>query len=268
MKNSNLLISIITVVYNGEKFLEKTIKSVINQSYQNIEYIVIDGGSTDGTIDIIKKYKDRIDYWVSEKDDGIYDAMNKGLERASGDFVNFMNGGDTFYDKSVLEKIISFISMVDNNKIAYFGRAEVVSRYCSWFHPSKSIDKSDIDKWLEKNAPNHQALFFPKTFYDSERYDLNLTIFADADYKNRMKKQGRFKFMDLIVCKFEFGGVSSEFSSYRDVKIMMREALKMGFKDGELLHSIKRIAVYNIKYISRKLLKEETYLKIIEKIRN
>ena len=99
------LISIITVVFNGEKYLEETIQSVINQTYSNVEYIIIDGGSSDGTLDIIKKYEERIDYWVSEKDKGIYDAMNKGIDVASGEWINFMNAGDGFYADDVLDKI-------------------------------------------------------------------------------------------------------------------------------------------------------------------
>jgi cellulose synthase/poly-beta-1,6-N-acetylglucosamine synthase-like glycosyltransferase len=88
------LISIVTVVYNGEAFLEETILSVINQAYDNVEYIIIDGGSTDRTIDIIKKYEDKLDYWISESDDGIYDAMNKGIDLVTGEWVNFVNSSD------------------------------------------------------------------------------------------------------------------------------------------------------------------------------
>ncbi len=89
------LITVITVVYNGAKYLEDTIKSVINQTYPNVEYIIIDGGSTDGTIDIIKKYEDYIDYWVSEPDRGIYDAMNKGWSLANDDSrILFLGAGD------------------------------------------------------------------------------------------------------------------------------------------------------------------------------
>jgi glycosyltransferase involved in cell wall biosynthesis len=98
MTNKKPLITIITVVYNGEKHLEQTIKSVINQNYKNIEYIIIDGVSTDGTLDIIKKYEEYIDYWVSEPDEGIYDAMNKGIGLANGEFINFMNADDWFVD--------------------------------------------------------------------------------------------------------------------------------------------------------------------------
>ena len=107
------LISIITVVFNGEKYLEETIQSVINQTYSNVEYIIIDGGSSDGTLDIIKKYEERIDYWVSEKDRGIYDAMNKGIDVASGKWLNFMNGGDEFYDNKVIENIFKNCSYED-----------------------------------------------------------------------------------------------------------------------------------------------------------
>ena len=90
----NPLITIITVVFNNKKFLEKTIKSVLGQNYQNIEYIIIDGGSTDGTLNIIKKYNKRINFWVSENDKGIYDAFNKGLKHATGDLIGFVNSDD------------------------------------------------------------------------------------------------------------------------------------------------------------------------------
>ena len=91
------LISIITVVFNGEKYLEETIQSVINQTYPNVEYIIIDGGSTDGTLDIIKKYEDKIDYWVSEKDDGMYEAIHKGFMLSTGEIYSWLNADDKYY---------------------------------------------------------------------------------------------------------------------------------------------------------------------------
>ena len=105
MRNEYPKISIVTVVYNGEETIEETILSVKNLSYSNVEYIIIDGGSTDETLNIIKKYEDKIDYWISEKDNGIYDAMNKGIKKATSEFVIFMNGGDTFFDENVLANI-------------------------------------------------------------------------------------------------------------------------------------------------------------------
>ncbi len=111
------LMSIITVVFNGEKFLEQTIQSVINQTYKNIEYIIIDGGSTDGTLDIIKKYKDKIDYWASEKDEGIYDAMNKGIKVAKGKYLAFINADD-WYEDNALNHVFSAYSQ--NQNIDFF----------------------------------------------------------------------------------------------------------------------------------------------------
>lgn len=104
-KETDTLISIVTVSYNAVLTIEQTILSVINQTYPNVEYIIIDGGSTDGTVDIIKKYEDKIAYWVSEPDKGIYDAMNKGGLKATGDFIQFLNAGDWFENEYVIEKI-------------------------------------------------------------------------------------------------------------------------------------------------------------------
>ncbi|MEM6725896.1 MAG: glycosyltransferase family 2 protein, partial [Bacteroidota bacterium] len=104
MKHS---ISVITVVYNGKDLLEGTIKSVINQTYPHIEYVMVDGNSKDGTQEIIQQYADRIDQWISEPDKGLYDAMNKGLRMATGDFVLFMNAGDEFRNPDVLEKVFA-----------------------------------------------------------------------------------------------------------------------------------------------------------------
>jgi len=100
------LVTVITVVSNGAQRLEDTIRSVLNQSYDNVEYIVIDGGSTDGTLELIGKFGDAIDYWVSEPDSGVYDAMNKGLDAASGEWVNFMNAGDAFCSKQSIANTV------------------------------------------------------------------------------------------------------------------------------------------------------------------
>jgi len=103
------VVSIITIVFNDVKHIEGTIFSVINQGYHNIEFIIIDGGSNDGTIDIIKKHSTKFSYWKSEPDNGIYEAMNKGLRAASGDFVWFINSGDQIYEKNTIEKLVACI---------------------------------------------------------------------------------------------------------------------------------------------------------------
>ena len=106
-------LSIITINYNNFEGLNRTLKSVINQNLKNFEYIVIDGGSTDGSKELIEKYADKISYWVSEPDRGIYHAMNKGIVKASGEYLLFMNSGDLFYNNFILNEVIDDISKYD-----------------------------------------------------------------------------------------------------------------------------------------------------------
>lgn len=113
------LISVITVSYNAKNCIEETIRSVIDQTYENIEYIIIDGGSTDGTIDVIKKYENKICKWISEPDKGIYDAMNKGINLATGEWINFMNCGDSFCSNHIIQLIVENISNNINSNIIY-----------------------------------------------------------------------------------------------------------------------------------------------------
>ena len=105
-------LSVITINYNNRDGLRKTIESVVNQTCRDFEYIIIDGGSTDGSVDVIKQYADRIDYWVSEPDKGIYHAMNKGIAVAHGEYLNFMNSGDCFYESTVVENVLQLKDMV------------------------------------------------------------------------------------------------------------------------------------------------------------
>ena len=105
--------SIITVNYNNREGLKRTIESVIHQTFRDFEFIVIDGGSTDSSAEVLKAYDEHISYWVSEKDNGIYDAMNKGIRKATGDYLNFMNSGDCFYDDDVLRNVTAYASDAD-----------------------------------------------------------------------------------------------------------------------------------------------------------
>lgn len=119
------LISIITVVFNGAGYIEKTIRSIIGQSFENFEYIIIDGGSTDGTVDIIRDYESSISYWISENDLGIYDAMNKAQQFAVGDFLWFINAGDEISDMNILMDL----SLVAHRNIDYFySETKIINR--------------------------------------------------------------------------------------------------------------------------------------------
>jgi glycosyltransferase involved in cell wall biosynthesis len=194
-------VSIITIVWNDAKGLEKTIQSVIHQTYENIEYIIIDGGSTDATVDIIKKYKNKIDYWVSEKDKGIYDAMNKGIQAATGTWVNFMNAGDTFVDNEVLEKI-NFESF--KNDILVYGKKLQNNKIINPL-PIKVLEVGEIHA-------NHQSMFFNKYLLENElKYDLQYKIYADYELVNKiyLKYPKQNVFIDQLIADFEGGGVSS-----------------------------------------------------------
>ncbi|MCT7539702.1 glycosyltransferase [Aliarcobacter cryaerophilus] len=196
------LISIITVVFNGEKYLEDTIQSVINQTYGNVEYIIIDGGSTDATLDIIKKYEDKIDYWVSEKDRGIYDAMNKGIDVASGVWINFMNAGDSFYDEKVLKNIF-YRKSFENIDVIY-GDHNVI-------YPSKTrIAKAGMIKNIWKGSQFcHQASFISSKVHKENKFNLSNRIGADFEFFYKLYSLGRsFRYIDLIIANYSAGGLS------------------------------------------------------------
>lgn len=219
------LISILTVVYNGEDILEQTIKSVISQSYDNIEYIIIDGGSTDKTLDVVKKYEDKIDYWISEKDSGLYYAMNKGSKLCSGDFINFLNAGDIILST---ENILAYVNKITNLDHVYYSRVEVTSESVSWIYPSFST--LDFNDWLKRNLPNHQTMLFPKSFYKNFEYDTRLSIGADDDYKLSALKEKKFEFVDLKYVCFKRDGLSSNHKSFKLLKTRVKESFIRNYK--------------------------------------
>jgi len=200
------LVSIITVVRNGEKYLEQTIKSVIYQTYDNVEYIIIDGGSTDGTLDIIRKYDDKIAYWVSEPDDGLYDAMNKGSNIASGDYALYLNAGDYFYQNDTVQQSMHHGLDRDKYPLLICGKAIVAINnelIDDWILPVS-------ERWINKYDPHHQATFIGSHIYKKVPYRF---LFAGGDYEFwlRVRKLGLFqvKHTDTIVSVFRMGGIST-----------------------------------------------------------
>lgn len=202
-KIDNPIISIITVSYNAIDTIEETICSVINQTYPNIEYIIIDGGSTDGTVDIIKKYQNNIAYWVSESDKGIYDAMNKGIKQASGEWINFMNSGDIFYEKDIISKVCAGIN--SDTDVVY---GDTLLKY-SWGMIEKKAS-SLID--MEKHLPfSHQSCLIKLSLMKKYFYDLQYRICADYNFFYSLyKRKGCFQYIPLIFSVYEAEeGVSS-----------------------------------------------------------
>jgi putative colanic acid biosynthesis glycosyltransferase len=166
------LVSVITVVRNGEKHIEKAIQSVIHQTYRNTEYILVDGLSTDSTLDIIRKYEDRIAYWVSERDSGIYDAMNKGVLLATGDWVYFLGADDFLLNPAVLEAVFS-----TSHHFAAFDLVVGTVYYTDGRRFGSNLSFPIIFR----NTCHHQGAFYRRSLFKDFKYDPRLSIMADYE---------------------------------------------------------------------------------------
>jgi glycosyltransferase involved in cell wall biosynthesis len=203
--NSHLKISVVTVCYNAASTLENTILSVLHQTYSNIEYIIIDGGSTDGSVEIIKKYSNRLFYWISEPDKGIYDAMNKGGLKATGDFIQFLNSGDILYNAEVLSNVAKKI--LDSKCDVIYGDMVYV-RNCGHFL-AKPLP---INKFDSTFPIFHPSTFVSTSIFKELLFDVNYRIAADFDFLRKVYYKG-FKFSylnkDPLVIFDAIDGVSS-----------------------------------------------------------
>lgn len=185
----HLKFSVITVVLNGEKVIEDTIRSVIGQNYSDLEYIIIDGGSSDRTLDIVNKYKSAIHCLISEKDKGIYEAMNKGVQRASGDYFNFMNAGDYFVNMNTLAEASQIL--IQQKPLIACG--DVVLKYPDGF---RRINRAHVS--LYDMPTYHQAIFFSnEVFRLYGGYDIHYMLSADFDIWQRVYLNNRDKILLL-----------------------------------------------------------------------
>ena len=199
------LISVVTVVYNGAATLEQTIRSVLGQTYGNVEYIIIDGGSTDGTLDIIRKYGDRIDFWQSGPDGGIYDAMNKGLHHINGDWYIFLGSDDRFYGYNTIKETVPYLR---DNKIIY---GDVILVPCNI--------RYNVDTSLSSIIINNicqQSIFYPKVIRRIP-FNTEYTLLADYDLNLRLlsNPENEFLHIDKIISFYSIDGSSS---TKRDIK--------------------------------------------------
>ena len=202
----NPKISIVTVCYNAVETIESTILSVINQTYENIEYIIIDGGSADGTVEIIRKYSNKISFWVSEPDNGIYDAMNKALDHVTGEWVNFMNSGDSFVNENVLQIVFGNGSNHEQAKVLY-GKSIIEYRWGTY-----EVTPCKIDKITTGMIFVHQSSFVRSAYQKSHKFNLKYTIAADyAMFKELYDENPRsFEYVPITVAVFDAkNGISS-----------------------------------------------------------
>ncbi len=206
-----MIVSIITAVLNNKELIEYCIKSVINQTYQNIEYIIIDGGSTDGTIEVMKRYEDKITKWISEPDKGIYDALNKGIKLASGEIIGFLHADDVYANDEVIEKVANVF--IKYNVDSCYGDLQYV-------------DKNNTDKIIRywKSQPYRDGLFrkgwmppHPTFFVKREVYEkygfFNTDFKIAADYELMLRFFEKHKittyYIPEVLIKMRLGGVSN-----------------------------------------------------------
>lgn len=208
MSNKNKL-SIITICYNVKDEIERTCQSIVNQTNQNFEWIVVDGGSTDGTLDILNKYKDRMNIFISEPDTGIYNAMNKGITRATGEFLNFMNGGDCFASTFVID---DFLKQDTNNvDVLYGNRNFIVSNGNSWMN---TFPEELSKLYFYNHCINHQSSFIRRSLFDKYGlYNEQYKIISDWEKWIVFIINGCvFKHWNYVVANFYDGGVGSTLS--------------------------------------------------------
>ena len=193
-------ISIITVSYNAVSTIEETILSVIKQSYVNIEYIIIDGGSTDGTLDIIKKYQSKISYWVSEHDNGIYDAMNKGIAYATGDWIYFL-GADDLLVRDIINKVYPYLNLKQG---IVYGNVYMIGKQKKYDGKLSSL------MLVTRNIP-HQATFYSKKIFCNYSYNLEYVYLADYYLNLQCWKDPNivFKYIPLTIAIYNDTSVSS-----------------------------------------------------------
>jgi glycosyltransferase involved in cell wall biosynthesis len=209
-------LSIITINFNNADGLRKTIESIVNQTFTDYEYIVIDGGSTDGSVDIIRQYADRISFWISEPDSGIYNAMNKGIKAAKGEYCLFMNSGDTIYSNSVLHKVfeLEFTSdIITGNMLKQFPNRKTYLDKGAGFSVQKNRRQLTLLDFYKGGNLNHQATFIKRSLFEKYGlYDERWKIASDWKFfMQSIAISGEtIQYIDLTVSRFDMTGISSE----------------------------------------------------------
>lgn len=200
-----MIISVITINYNNRDGLLKTIRSVISQTWRSVEFIIIDGGSTDGSVEIIKQYINDIDFWVSEPDKGIYHAMNKGIDQAHGEYCLFLNSGDILHDNKVLERIIGDLT----TDVVIGAIKKATSGYVKRLNLREPL--ALLDFWFENPIP-HQSTFIRRSVCARVRYDESLRIAGDLKFFLQIIVMNgcSHRSSDCIVADFDETGISSQ----------------------------------------------------------
>lgn len=238
--------SIITVNYNNRDGLRKTIESVIHQTYRDFEYIVIDGGSTDGSIEVLKDYDEHITYWISEPDKGIYNAMNKGIAIATGEYLNFMNSGDCFYASNVLENVSKY--NYDTDFIV--GKDYHFNEKLQKGHASIQPPRTTMIHFFVATL-DHQSSFIRRNLFIDSPYDEKYRLVSDWIFftEKIVKEQKQVQFIPEIICRREEGGISEQQQEKNKIEIndYLHFFLPFGvYEDYSTLSKLDKTSLYRL----------------------
>jgi len=250
-----LKISIITVVWNNKETIKDAIDSVLNQTYQNIEYIIVDGASTDGTIDIVKSYEDNISKLISEKDKGIYDGLNKGISLATGDVIAFLHSDDIYASKTILEDAAKKFQndvTLDGvyGDLVYTPKSDTSKVLRYW--KSRDFESSLLKKgWM----PAHPTLFLKREIYEKYGgFDLSFKIAGDYDFMLRVLSAGiKVKYIPKVLYKMRVGGESNK--SLKNIMLKSKEDLRALQKNS--VGGIYSLMIKNLSKIKQFINKEK-----------
>ncbi|MDR0711927.1 MAG: glycosyltransferase [Prevotellaceae bacterium] len=245
-----MLFSIITITYNAEKVLERTILSVLNQTYLQVEYIIVDGNSSDKTKEIIDRYASRLSFRISEQDKGLYDAMNKGLRIATGDYVWFLNAGDTLHSKTTIEEVARSLSLTANLPDIIYGETDLVGND-EKFIATRRLKSPKALTWRSFSMGMmvcHQSFIVKRSI--APAYNLNYPLVADFDWCIRCLKQAKHILnTHLILSNFLTEGLSSQ-----KRKASLKERFRIMSHYYGVLPTIIRHAWFALRFYSAKLL--------------
>ncbi|MCW5899581.1 MAG: glycosyltransferase [Flavobacteriales bacterium] len=200
------LVSIVTVVFNGAATLERTIQSVLEQTYPHIEYIVVDGGSTDGTLDLLRKYEGRIDLWTSARDKGIYDAMNKGVALCTGEWVALINADD-WYEPDAVERAMMAVKDRPDINIAH---GDIWIHYPNGHRKVKQARRSGFLLKYWEMVLNHPSFFVRRSYYQGRPFDPELRVSGDHKWTLAawLENPAQFHYLPVVLANFTAGGAS------------------------------------------------------------
>ncbi len=246
------LITIITVTYNCKKLIERTIKSVLNLSYDNIEFIIVDGKSDDKTLNIIKKYNNVIDYWISQKDSGIYHAMNKGSIYSKGDAIFYLNAGDKLKNR----EFVKLISLFEKNKNLYGDKFVLCGTHIfTKGYPGFKLLETNFIPFLGR-LPSHQSMLIPRKLQLENKYDQNFPVSADKDFKLKIYlKKVKYIIKNYVVCLSLPDGKSQYIKNHINLKIRTLEIFFIFKKNYNFLWAIFYSFAFYIWNLRKLLLK-------------